>query len=364
MPTPARPYGYDDDCRCPTCRDYRHALAAAEEAPEECDCGACEDCGYAEDEEDTRNGWGDNERPLSRSDREALAAPLDNLLRIGGRYWSAEVEVNEVTPTTAARILGCDREDYSSRSTRDANITACSDCTVDAEIKLSRMRDGASHHAEMARHAYATLRNAGATCAHNAGHHVHVDATRTVDLGVEAVSNVLRASLTLASACEAALLPLCASGYRYHRSGESDYCGSLKESADYATRNRSAWHASPARSLARNGWEFGGIPTFEFRLPNGTTEAVRAHAYVATALGLLDFGERCQQRDPDALEFKRLATDKLRHTNGWSEADSAAILSRALHYSPDSFTALHIAAATSPATTQHVDAWRIAAERI
>jgi hypothetical protein len=257
-------------------------------------------------------------------------------------------------------------ESYGRKPTQDAYICATSDCTVDAEIKVGRIRDGSKVASDYARNTYDILRSRGAECQYNAGHHVHVDATRMVDLGTDAVDTVLRASLTLANACETALLALASSGYPGHRSWDDDngYAGSLKDSADLAMRSRTAWHASNAYHAARYGGieHSGGIPTFEYRLPNGTTEPIRAHAHVAIALGLLDFGERYLDRDPDARDFVRRAETKILNTPGYNEADAGAILSRALHLSPDSLKALAIASDTAPASRQHREIWKMAAQ--
>lgn len=354
---------YDRWCDCRACvqaqegvvdLDYDHEEETYDEDYcSDCDCSPCE-CRDS-------NIFGDQENALTVADRNLMPHPLLNILRKGGRYWSSEVEINSLTVDDAARVAGIPHESYGAKSRQDAYICATSDCTVDAEIKIGRIRDGAKIPADYARNTYNTLRNGGAVCHHNAGHHVHVDATRICDMGTDAVITVLRASLTLASACEPALMALAASGYDWHRQGENDYAGSLKDSVNTAERNRSAWHAANARNCAHYGVESGGIPTFEYRLPNGTTEPIRAHAHVAIALGLLDFGERFLDRDPDARDFVRRAEGRLASHDGYLEGDAAGILSNALHLHPDSIKALAIAADTGPASKQHRDVWKIAA---
>lgn len=355
---------YQRYCDCRACleiaegivSDYDHEEETYDsEYCSECDCSPCE-C------REGGEAFGPAESQLTPTDRLILATPLLNILRKGGRFWSSEVELNGLDPETAARIAGIPMESYGSKPRTDAYICATSDCTVDAEIKVGRIRDGGKMPAELARVTYDALRSRGAECHYNAGHHVHVDATRICDLGTDAVDTVLRASLTLANACEPALRALASSGYPGHRGGGSnEYAGSLKDSPDAAMRGRSAWHASNAWGCARYGVESGGIPTFEYRLPNGTLEPIRAHAHVAMALGLLDFGERFLDRDPDARDFVRKAEGCISGRNGYGEADAAGVLSRALHLSLDSIKALTVAADTGPTSAQHREVWRIAA---
>lgn len=358
---------YERWCDCRACDEAREGVVDLnydhEEETHDADyCGECDAspccCPGVGD-----LAHGPSERTLLPGDRNRLAYPLLSILRKGGRFWSAEVEINGLDPQSAATIAGIPMESYGAKPTKDAYICATSDCTVDAEIKIGRIRDGGKIPAEMARNTYDALRSRGAECHFNAGHHVHVDATRMCDLGTDAVGTVLRASLTLANACEPALTALASSGYPHHRGDdENSYGGSLKDSASHAERSRTAWHASNAWSAARYGIETGGgIPTFEYRLPNGTTEPIRAHAHVAIALGLLDFGERYLDRDQYAREWVRKAEARINGHNGWGESDSASVLSRALHLSPDSITALAIAADTGPASQQHCDVWKIAA---
>lgn len=317
----------------------------------ECRCGDCEACGYSDDEENFDNI---DERPISSDLRSLITfLPLDRILRRGGRYFSCEVEVNGISVYGAARAIGCDEGSYSARTRENGQIVATDDCTCSAEIKIGRMRDGAKM-TQAARDTYASLAAAGAGCGYNTGHHVHVDATRICDLGTDAVDEVLTASLTLASALDPTLRALAASGYPEHReqaTGEG-YAGSLKDSIDRAKNHRTAWHASNARYHSEHGPGNGGIPTFEYRLPNGTIEPIRAHAHVAVALGLLDFGERVMDGDPDAKDFYRQARDRVAHAGDWSQADGAAILTRALHLHPNSAKCLEIAAATSPIDQQ------------
>lgn len=320
-------------------------------------CGACEDecCCDSEPERAA------DEQPLSLAMRRVTFAPLARMLRRGGRYWSSEVEINMLDEYAASRVLSAERESYGHKATAAGTIIVTSDCTCDAEIKIGRMRDGATM-TQRARDAYDTLRNAGAACGYNTGHHVHVDASRIVLEGADAVETVLRASLTLASACNPTLVALAASGYDQHRDelSEEGYGGSLKTSHSRALTGRTAWHATNAHYVANNGRDYG-IPTFEYRLPNGTLEPIRAHAHIATALGLLDFGERCKDGDADALDHLRQAEERIGHAQDWSEADGAAILTRALQLHPDSLKALAIAAKTSPATPMMASTLAIAA---
>lgn len=355
---------YERYCECRACNEIRDGLETAydheDETYDEDYCGEC-DCSPCSCNED--ESYGPEEHPLSASERLAIDNPLHSILRRGGRYWSSEVEINGLDPDEASRAANIPLESYTRKSTEDAYICATGDCTVSAEVKIGRIRDGSRWAATLAHGTYETLRTHGATCAYNAGHHVHVDATRIVDLGNDAVGVVLRSSLALANACEPALVALAATGYPNWRGHESNgHTGHLKDSPDTAERSRSAWHSSNAWAAARYGAERGGgIPTFEYRLPNGTTEQIRAHAHVAVALGLLDFGERYLDRDPDARDFVRRAEQKIRDRRSYGEADAAAILSRALHLSPDSLTALRVASSTSPASKQHQEVWRIAA---
>lgn len=323
----------------------------------ECECGDCDECGYSEPD----NEFPIDETSLSSALRIVPFQPLARILRRGGRYWSTEVEVNSLSPHAAARAIGCDEESYSTKLRDAGTIVATDDCTCHAEVKIGRMRDGATMTAR-ALAAYNSLREHGAGCGYNTGHHVHVDATRIVDLGAEAVDTVLTASLTLASACEPTLKALASTGYATHRDTHGEgYAGSLKDSKNSALSQRTAWHASNAHYVANHGPEGGVISTFEYRLPNGTTEPIRAHAHIAVALGLLDFGERVLDREPDALETLRRAQDRIAHAQDWSMADGAAILTRALTLHPNSLACLSIAAQTAPTDKQTRDVLALAA---
>lgn len=313
-----------------------------------------------DDDGDDTTGYGNDEHALPWDLGRLLSNPLVRILNRNGRVWSAECEINGMGYSRAARILGCDTGGYSQKPQQDGYIISTSDCTVDAEIKLGRFRDGSSGLARNAARVYSQLRREGAGAGYNCGHHVHVDATRLVDLGTDAVDAVLSASLTLASACQPTLYALAATGYDQHRG--SSYGGDLKERHDEALRSRTAWHASNARYCAQEGGiAWGSIPTFEYRLPNGTLFAERAHAHVAIALGLLDFGERCYEGDANARDTLRRATDRLTHGIDYSEADGAVIISRALDLHPHSRTALHIAAETAPLPAQAKSVFKIEA---
>lgn len=315
-------------------------------------------CAPTMTDDDEAPDYGIDEEPISDTLRTLTFDPLARILRRGGRYWSTEVEINGISSYTAATILGAEQDGYTYKATEAGTIIATDDCTCDAEIKIGRMRDGATM-TRRARATYDTLRENGAGCGFNTGHHVHVDASRIVNDGIDTVEAVLQASLTLASACNPTLVALASSGYPSHRDPNgSNYAGSLKHGD--ALRNRTAWHASNARYVAQNGDGYG-IPTFEYRLPNGTTEPIRAHAHIAVALGLLDYGERCHDGDTEAQMILGQAQDRVSHAGDWSEADGAAILSRALHLHPDSLRALAIAAETGPANKQTTNAFALSA---
>lgn len=329
---------------------------------EDCTCDDCrpsDEDEYIEDYEDSRSN---DERAIPPDlASKATFQPFARLLRRGGRYFSCEVEVNGIDSYDAQRALGCDSDGYSYKSSETGSIVATDDCTCDAEIKIGKMRDGATITAAAA-NVYDTLRQAGAYCGFNTGHHVHVDAARITQLGTEAIETVLSASLALASACNPTLVGLAATGYSGHRdtSGHG-YAGTLKDSPSRAMTDRTAWHASNARYCASDYPYSAGIPTFEYRLPNGTTYAIRGHAHAAVALGLLDFGERVLDEDPEALDYLRHAEDKLSHAGEWNAPDGASILTRALHLHTNSLTALNIAAHTSPLDAQTRQVFALAA---
>ena len=128
--------------------------------------------------------WADREQEAAfdTAIRENLIVPFDSILPKGGRVWSAEVEIDGLTPQEAAAALGVESGQYSIRPDTPS-VVAASDSSVDAEVKVSCMRDGAGHHAEYARRTYATLTEQGAQARSNCGHHVHIDATRVADAG-------------------------------------------------------------------------------------------------------------------------------------------------------------------------------------
>lgn len=327
------------------------------------DAAACCEDDDGSDDDNGERDCGEQEKPLTPAQRAILPMPLLHLLRKGGRVWSAEAEVNGVSPHDAARMIGCNEEGYTTKPDH-ACIIAASDCTVGAEIKVSCMRDGAKAHANMARHAYETLNTSYAYAGDNCGHHVHTDATRQTDLGTDAVRHALSAALTLARVCRNALTPLAASGFHEHRGG--GHAGNLTTPVENALSMRSGLHASNAHTKARyeeREQGYNGIPTWEYRYPNGTTEAIRAHAHAGIALGLQDFAERATlDRDPEARAWLRRASDRDKHAAPWTQADAAAVLAQALHLHQDTHRALSVAAESSPsADAQHRAVWRIAA---
>lgn len=292
---------------------------------------------------------------LSESQRALLASPLRWMLRKGGRCWSAEVECNGHNMSDVARITGMQTGNYSTRPDTPT-ILASSDATVDAEIKISCMRDGSAVHQDMALSAYRQLVGIGQFCATNSGHHVHVDATRLADLGYEAAEKVVLNATKLGVVCHEAISRIAATGYPAHR-----FAGGAPSTVEWYQDNRAMEHRSHLHGerlayAARD--QQGRNATVEYRLPNGTLEPIRAHAHIALALGLLDFGERCYDGDPQALSILTAATDRLQHAALLDEETAATMLLDALHLSSDSAKALAIAVATCPANDKHKRIWR------
>lgn len=331
----------------------------------------CDDCrrSRGEDGEDLEYGAGPastREAPLSAP---VTFAPLRNILRLPGMLWSAEVEVVGMGYVRAARILGCETEGYG-YSGGHGEIVATLDATVDAEIKLSRMTDGDSYVASMCSDAYWDLREGGAVADYSCGHHVHIDARRIAEAGEGVALEVITAAAALGAACDRTLTALASTGYREHREDSGNNYGGDWCLTPSILGDRYKLHGS------RTGYAISyGNPSYatvEYRLPNGTLYAERAHAHVALAGGLVDLASRAVlDRCPSASEAVGLAFDRLQ---GWrnpysdpltppcyGEADGAAFLSRYLHLHPDSFRALSLAAKDSPASKQHADVWRIAA---
>jgi hypothetical protein len=289
------------------------------------------------------------EQRLSNLQRAVIAAPLKNLLEKGGRVWSAEVEIDHMRPGRAARVLGVEEGQYSTRPDRPS-VVACSDSTVDAEIKISCMRDGARPHALLAQSTYERLYAAQARCRINTGHHVHVDGTRIADLGYETTMEVLKAAATMGLATQEALQAICASGYESHRGyGASNR---FHTADSYLATKGPALHGQRVLGAARNQDQLvhSGATT-EFRMPNGTLEPIRAHAYIALALGLVDFAERAiLDAEPQAVAALQTARDRVMHAESYPEIMASSFLLSNLRLSEDSFAALAVTAWTAPWT--------------
>lgn len=290
---------------------------------------------------------------LSDAQRSAMS-PLRYLLKKNGRVWSAEVEVNGITRDMCAERLGMQTGQYSTKPDQPT-VMASSDGTVDAEIKISCMRDGSQQHQNMAIAAYLGLADQGAWCAHNAGHHVHVDATRVSDLGVERAKEISVACAKLGWVTSDALARICASGYKGHRYGGPDKVSQFWNTST-AWSGRGNFHGSPLLNSVASGT--GRRATLEFRLPNATIEPLRSHAYVALALGVLDWAERAVlDGDSDAQDQLATITDRLAHASPWDEETGALFLRDNLQISDESLVALAVAAHTSPASAKHKRAW-------
>ena len=155
---------------------------------------------------------------------------------------------------------------------------------------------------------------------------------------------------------ERTLVRLCSSGYRQHRGYGSER--HFAQDISVLRNKNTALHGSRAYSNAVNrNLSYAGA-TYEFRMPNGTLEPVRAHAYIAVAMSLIDLGERAAiDLDPAALEALRLADERLMHATLFNEQEGVAFLLDHLAFSDDSLMALVATALTSPATTMHKRAW-------
>lgn len=295
------------------------------------------------------SGYSDSlmEQPLTRAQRRVLDQPLRNILVKGGRVWSAEVEVDHLNPGQAANVLGVQAGQYSTRPD-SPSVVACSDSSVDAEIKISCMRDGSRAHGVLATGTYYQLYEALARARLNTGHHVHIDGTRLADLGGEVAMEVLVAASTFGFANQPVLRAICASGYSRHRA----YGGAhqFRTSPDHLSSKGPAIHGQRMLGAARNNMQiaYSGA-TMEFRMPNGTLEPIRAHAYVALAAALLDFGERAVlDAEPSAVEALRQLTELVQHSHSFAEDVSAQFMIDNLALSDDSFAALAVAGWTAP----------------
>lgn len=299
--------------------------------------------------------------------------PLRNILRIPGMLWSAEVELVGIGYSRAARELGCETDSYGGSDGGHGTILATPDATVDAEVKLSRMLDGSPDCAETCCDAYYTLRDAGGVADLSCGHHVHIDASRLAEAGLDVATEVVAAAAALGASCDRTLTALAASGYSEHREDSGNSYGGDWHVGAYAMGDRYKLHGSRTSYAINYGNPHNA--TVEYRLPNGTLYAERAHAHVGIAAGLVHLASAAiLDADPSAVEAVTAAYDRLQ---GWqspycnavstptppafSEADGAAFLSRHLHLHTDTLRALHLAAKDGPATRQHEDVWSIAA---
>ena len=337
----------------------------------------CEDCRDRRAEaEDYDSGESYGPGPQSTRERppsaEADFLPLLNLLDRPGTKWSAEVEVVGLGVSRSASAIGCPTDSYGGSAEGNGSIIVTPDATVDAEIKLSRMTSGSREDAYACRTAYEELRYAGAIADYSCGHHVHIDACRMAEQGSDVTGAVIAAAAALGASCDATLTALAAAGYREHREGAGNTYGGDWYVGPYAMNDRYKLHASRANYAISYGNPSNA--TVEYRLPNGTLYAERSHAHVALAAGLVDLASAAiLDSCPTAAEAVAAAFTRLQ---GWvspyspgtdylppcySEADGAAFLSRYLRLHVDSFKALALAAADSPASKQHKDVWAIAA---
>lgn len=300
------------------------------------------------------------ETELSLDQRESIAYPLHRILLKGGRVWSAEVEVDHLSVGAAARALRVEQGQYSTRPDQ-TSVIAASDSSVDAEIKISCLRDGAITHSGLAVQTYETLRQHLALARMNCGHHVHIDGTRAADAGSQPATDAVWAMSQLGRSCRSVLLRLCASGFRQHRAyGATQVFASGPD----GIRSKSvAIHGQRLISSARNqSIRYSGATT-EFRVPNGTLEPIRGHAYVALAMGLWDLAERAVlDEEPFAIEALRLAEERIAHAAEFTQEIAAQFLIDHLALSDDSFLALAITAHTSPLTSPIKRAFRDRAE--
>lgn len=335
------------------CRDCQRARAGYEDTFEEED----EEPEYSSEDSQRET----EEAPLSSADRNALPAPLLRFLRNGGRRWSAEVEINQLGYGQAARLLSAEIAGYrgDEGSARNGSVFSTPDCTVDAEIKLSRMRDGNERHAQTCRKTYDRLRDAGASVGYNCGHHVHVDAQRIAEMGMDRAFEVVQAAVIVAKACDATLMALAASGFEAHRDtagNEYGACGWC--TSEDVLHGRYSLHAS--RTSYAINYEEPSAATIEYRLPNGTLEPIRAHAHIAVPLGLVDLAERAVL---DSDEEAKAAVASAKDVYEFTESAGAVFLVSALRLHSDSYAALAVAADTAPCGAATRKAFAAAAKR-
>lgn len=340
---------------------------------EPCECDACMRArGEGYDDDEISYGVGPDDTRESRPTG-VLLDPLHNILALPGTIWSAEVEIVGMGYSRAARVLGASSGSYGEQG-EAGEIVCTSDATVDAEVKLSRMQDGSPHDGRLCSDAYATLREEGAQADLSCGHHVHVDASRMAGEGVEKTLAVVTAAAALGACCDRTLTALASTGYREHREESGNSYGGDWHVGPYVLGDRYKLHGSRASYAISYGNPSGA--TVEYRLPNGTVYADRAHAHVAIAAGLVDLASRAILDEcPDASEavaaaFARLqgwvspySGDHRAEPPAFSEADGAAFLTRYLHLHHDSLRALALAADDAPTSKQHRDVWHIAASQ-
>lgn len=295
---------------------------------------------------------------LTHEQASILDYPLRSLLAKGGRVWSAEVEIDHLSPGSAARLLGVQTGSYSVRP-ETPSVVAASDSSVDAEIKISCMRDGSPGHADLAESTYRRLKSFGALARENTGHHVHVDGTRLADNGTDRVLAALWVATQIAAACKPTLMRLCSSGFNRHRGYGATQ--NFATSPSGLMSKSAALHGQRVYAAASHGGQltYSGA-TMEFRMPNGTLEPVRAHAYVAIALALLDLGERAiLDEEPQALEVARLAEERIMHARYFDENLGAQFMRDHFAFSEESLAALAVTAWTSStASPEHRGVWR------
>lgn len=335
------------------------------DAEAECNCGEC----MAE-----RSGGGGGyghgapvEAPLShRATLGAEFRPFASLLRTAGTRWSAEIELVGISIGRSARVLECE-SGYYSETGGSGEILACGDATVDVEVKLSRMRDGNPAHAVRSADAYDRLRNAGGYANTHCGHHVHVDASRFAE-SQEVAQRIVRNAVLLGAACDRTLTALAAVGFDAHRESHGNSYGG-DWNADDPLGDRSKLHGN--RLLYAVLDREPSRATVEYRLPNGTAHAERAHAHVAIALGLVDLAHRAET-EREAAAAVQAARDGLGgwqgsflpYGGGWPEGVGAAFLRDQLALSDDSLRALAAAACDAPTSADHRRVWADAAAAI
>lgn len=360
-----------DEPQVVTC--YRGTVeeVAEPDRPTVCDCGECRSMRAEEhssefeeedDSDETEYARNADEAMLPGALASALPTPLLRILRQGGRRWSAEVEINALDYSQAARVLRAETAGYNSEedgSNRNGSVFSTPDCTVDAEIKLSRMRDGNARHAQTCVDTYRALRDAGGVVGYNCGHHVHVDAQRLAELGTDAAVEVIGTAAMIGKACDATLTALAATGFDRHRQEMGNEYGEAYWRTDAGVlEDRSALHGS--RTGYAINYNNASTATVEYRLPNGTLEPIRAHAHVAVALGLVDLAEAA------ILDHDKRAVEAVQAARGqaFGEHEGMGFLMRHLRLHADSYVALGVAAETSPMGRESLKIVREKARRV